>query len=219
MDDIASHRSDRRAAPDLASIVLGDAPRRRQRSSHPMEDSLVLPSPGYDARSALVLAIVVAALAGVIGWSTTIGRQTSAPPAAPTKQGAATPTTPKVAPAVATSVKPAVPAGIDLAPGRITAVRSGAGGGIVRIAIANQGAEALGSERGAQVLVLLDGELVGERAIGAIDATGSATTELALESCPTGRHAVAVVVDPRGFVREADERDNAVTQSVAFRGC
>lgn len=235
MDDMATRRSD---APDLATIVLADrrARRRAARSGNaawqPETElaDLVTARHGFDARSALVLALVVATLAGVIGWSTTIGReQASSPPratdAAATdaqEQDAADDARDAAARTVEAPARQspaaAAPQGIDLEPGRITALRSGAGGGIVRIGIANRGSDPMAAEHGAQVLVLLDGEPVGERTLGAIDATAAITTELALDSCPSGRRALVVVVDPRGLVQEADERDNARSQLVSF-GC
>lgn len=207
---------------DLASIVLADRPKRGAAAA-PERAPIEPLRAGFDARSVLVLAIVVAVMAGVIGWSTTTIGQDQ-PLAAKRGQPAEQSTT-RTAAAKATMVadEPAAPAtpvaaaGIDLAPGRLVAARSGSGGGIVRVAIANQGRTALGAD-GTQLLFLLDGTVVGERTLGFIDGVSSATTELAFDSCPSGRHQLAVVVDPRGLVTEADERDNATTQSVSF-GC
>jgi subtilase family serine protease len=108
---------------------------------------------------------------------------------------------------------PAVQEGVDLAPGRVTVARSGSGGGIVKVGVANRGTEA---GQGAQVLVLLDGVVAAEGTIGALDAGASGATELSLGSCPSGRHSLVVVVDPRGQVTEADERDNSSSSTVSF---
>jgi hypothetical protein len=200
---------------DLAAIVLADPGRRR--SLAPESTPLDTDVRGFDARSVLVLALVVAVMAGVIGWATMRG-----PAAPPATKASATPTpTPEAQerPASETKVEqpaaPIAPRGVDLAPARIVTTSSG-GSGIVRVDIANQGRTALGAS-GVAVLVLLDGQSIGEDTVGAIDATGSTTTEFNLGYCPSGSHAVAVVIDPRGQVREADERDNARTQTVAFR--
>lgn len=207
---------------DLASIVLAD-PGRSRRALPPERLPLEPESHGLDARSALVLAFVVATLAGVIGWATMAGSRAPTPAAERAGTGEpAVEATLAESPAslVANGPKPAAPVaprGVDLAPARIVATRSGDGGGIVRVGIANQGRDALASTDTA-VLVLMNGERIGEDTIGGIDATSSTTTEFALGSCPSGSHAIVVIVDPRGQVREADERDNARTQMVAF-GC
>lgn len=220
MEDFATPRSHARGAdPDLAAIVLAERPAPRAAAVEPEPARAGTHPPGFDARSVLVLALVVATMAGVIGWATSA---VSEPPLAASAGGSSAPEGPaRVAgppmPAPVASPNRVAPAGIDLAPGRLVAMRSGSGGGIVRVAVANQGRTSLGAE-GTQVLFLLDGSLVGERTVGAIDALGGSTTELTLESCPAGRHQLAVVVDPRGLVVEADERDNATTQSVSF-GC
>jgi hypothetical protein len=210
---------------DLASIVLANPGRRR--SLAPERMPLEPETHGFDARSALVLALVVATMAGVVGWATMGGvakpnapvarsaGASKADVAATTNAPAADETLPFAD--AAKPVAPAAPKGVDLAPARVVALKSGNGGGIIRVGIANQGRDALGAS-GAAVLVLMDGEQVGEDTIGGIDATSSTTTELALGYCPSGSHSLVVIVDPRGQVREADERDNARTQTVAF-GC
>ena len=220
MHELARHTD----PDDLASIVLADErnrrkfARRRARGVRGGGDDGGLASVGvgggYDARSALVLAIVVAALAATVGWAMTIGR-----PEAPAAGGTRT-VTKNVAPAkteapakTVAAVAPAVKEGVDLAPGRVTVARSGSGGGIVKVGVANRGTEA---GQGAQVLVLLDGVVSAEGTIGALDAGASGTTELSLGSCPSGRHSLVVVIDPRGQVTEADERDNSSSSSVSF---
>ena len=205
---------------DLASIVLAD-PGRSRRALAPERLPLEPESPGLDARSALVLAFVVATLAAVIGWATMGGASTPKTAAADKPVAKETPAAAADEPLpFADTSKPAAPVaprGVDLAPARIVATKSGSGGGIVRVGIANQGRDALAST-GTAVLVLLDGESIGEDTIGGIDATSSTTTEFSIGYCPSGSHSLVVVVDPRGQVREADERDNARTQTVAF-GC
>ena len=206
---------------DLASIVLAD-PGRSRRALAPERLPLEPETPGLDARSALLLAFVVATLAAVIGWATMGGTR------APEPAAAAKETIAKEAPAAAAEeplpfadaskpVVPVAPRGVDLAPARIVTTKSGSGGGIVRVGIANQGRDALPST-GTSLLVLMDGQSIGEDTIGGIGATSSTTTEFSLDYCPSGSHSLVVVVDPRGQVREADERDNARTQTVAF-GC
>lgn len=202
---------------DLAAIVLADSGRRR--SLPPESTPLDTHVRGFDARSVLVLALVVAVMAGVVGWATVGGPGT--PPTKQPSTAAAEPATPATEqpatqPRLEEPAVPLAPRGIDLAPARILATTS-AGAGIVRVEIANQGRTALGAS-GTAVMVLLDGQSIGEDMVGAIDATGSTTTEFNLGACPGGSHAVAVLIDPRDQVREADERDNARTQTVAF-GC
>jgi hypothetical protein len=199
---------------DLAAIVLADPGRRR--SLAPESMPLDTHARGFDARSVLVLALVVAIMAGVIGWATMDG-PTPEPAAKPTTSSAtdATATTVADEPKAETPVVPVAPKGVDLAPGTIQATTAG-GSAILRVGIANQGRTAL-SGSGTDVLVLMDGQQVGSDTIGRIDATGSTTTEFSIGYCPSGSHAVALVIDPRNQVREADERDNARTQTVAFR--
>lgn len=242
MDEHASNRHTTGIEPDLAAIVLADARARSARGGagsadgsrrpHPELAPVVLRTAPYDARSALVLAIVVAAMAAVVGWFTAGGRdQVPTPPSTqPVERRGTTlgagvhgPVRADEGPGTlaADSAQPPAPAprGVDVAVGRVTASRSGAGGGIVRIAVANQGSDALdASAGGLQVSVLLDGVPVGERVLGAVPAAGTAATELSLDSCPSGRHALVVVLDPRGLVAEVDERDNASSRMVSF-GC
>lgn len=187
---------------------------------------------GYDARSVLVLALVVAVLAAVVGWTMTLGREDGLPAASSsttssTRAESAGSAAVDASPAVDGSTVAAgaqgpaaggepVPAGVDLQPARILASRSATGVGLLRISVANRGSEDGDRAVGTQVLVLLDGVVVGERSLGGVDANGSASTELALDSCPAGGRALVVVVDPRGEVRELDERNNTSSSTVSF---
>ncbi|MCW2926341.1 MAG: hypothetical protein JWM86_309, partial [Thermoleophilia bacterium] len=129
---------------ELASIVLGDAVARRDSAHAPERTPLPggeYRSGGYDARSVLVLAIVVASLAAVLGWGMTLGRDDRVEPAS-TSTPAKTPSSDRAAPhagradgagsgsaAEATATSPggvassdaaaAAPRRADLSPGRV----------------------------------------------------------------------------------------------------
>lgn len=226
MDDTSSTRTrPSRDQPDLAAIVLGD------RGVHSRDEGRGAPAwrGGYDARSALVLAVVVAAIAAAIGWTMTSARSVT-PRAEPPAASPADPL-PAAAPsdagtpagAVARAGGDAAPAfaappGIGLAPTRIQAVRSDAGGAVLRVRVVNRGNRALPADGDVQVLFMLDGTVVGERTIASIDPSGARTAELPLDGCPPGRHAAVAIVDPRGLVDEVDERDNTSSRMVSF-GC
>jgi hypothetical protein len=216
-----------RRTPDLATIVLGDERARRSAERRGRLRGQVASGTGmrdgYDARSVLVLAVVVAVLATVIGWSTTIAREEDPP--APTKVDVAPRTETVSKDAAASDVAGpgmgavvAPPKGVQLQVGRIVASKSGNGGGILRVGVANRGAVDGDEALGTQLLVLMDGEVVGERSLSALDAGASASTEVGLDTCPSGRHTVVAIVDPRGAIAEADDRDNAVSSTVSF-GC
>jgi hypothetical protein len=229
MDHMA--RATSREDSDLATIVLGRTQAGDRRIDAPERVPAWAdgsPERGYDARSVVVLALVVAVLAAVVGWSTTIGDS----PAAQV-DGAAAPTpteTPdaalgdalgQAATAVersAGSVKP-VPAarGANLAAGRLVATRSGSGAGLVTVAVRNSG-DAATSGAGADVLVLADGDVMGTAQLGALAAGATARVEVPLEWCPSGTVALVAVVDPGSAVREASEFDNSVSRSASF-GC
>ena len=86
MEETAGHRQDPDSAPDLAAIVLAAPPRGRNAlapervpvTSH--DGGRDTAQRGYDARSVLVLALVVAVLAAVIGWTTSIGEDSVSAP-------------------------------------------------------------------------------------------------------------------------------------------
>src|SRR5205809_118700 len=92
---------------DLAAIVLADPGRRRTLApeSLPLDTSVR----GFDARSVLVLALVIAVMAGVIGWATMGGSAPTRPAPSKTTSRAATTDTAKAAPAESTPAKPVVP--------------------------------------------------------------------------------------------------------------
>lgn len=215
-----------REQPDLAAIVLGDRGmhlRGERRGTSPAAHG------GYDARSALVLAVVVGAIAAAIGWTMTSER-TATPPAEPsvtTRSDARPAAAPAEEGEPASAVEPdrgeaassfTAPPGIGLAPTRIQAGRSDAGSGLLRVRVVNRGSRPLPAGSEVQVLFLLDGAVAGERTIASIDPPGARTAELALDTCPPGRHAAVAIVDPRGLVDEVDERDNASSRMVSF-GC
>ncbi|MEO6866560.1 MAG: hypothetical protein ABI200_00905 [Gaiellales bacterium] len=231
MDEHGWHRAQElHIEQDLASIVLAEERPRRSRAGiqRPMKRAA---SDGYDARSVLILAIVVALLAAIVGWAMTLTRDEASslptPVSTPSAQigpkldgslaaggeaasgGKADSAAPAVAPA---------PRGVQLMPTRITGSRAASGGGILRIAVANRGREVLPSAAGVQVVALVNGTLIGPAPLGAVDASGSASVELYLNSCPTGSAHVVAVVDPSGIQRETSKRDNTRGATVSF-GC
>lgn len=234
MDDMA--RSTSREDSDLATIVLGRTQAGDRRFDAPERVPAWFdgaPERGYDARSVFVLALVVAILAAVIGWSTTIG---DAPPTnagnagsttAPASAAAATPDAAlgdalgAAATAVersATSARPApAAAGANLAAGRIVATRSGSGAGLVTVSVRNSG-DAATTRAGTEVLVLADGDVMGAGRLDALAPGASARVEIPLDWCPSGTVALVAVVDPGAVVREASEFDNSVSRSASF-GC
>ncbi len=229
MDDVAHATS--HEDPDLAAIVLGRTQAGDRRIDAPEQVPAWIdhaPARGYDARSVAVLALVVAVLAAVLGWATNIADRASEPDDVPAV------TTPNASPddafgdalgsattAVAASAKRAstTPAvrGVDLVPGRIVVSKSGSGSGLVTVAVRNVGSTDLRSAN-ATVLVLLDGEVVGTHAIGSLAAGESTRLEFPIGWCPADASALVALVDAGAAVREADERNNALTQSARF-GC
>lgn len=214
------HPSDPRQA-DLASIVVGDAIARRERDAMAPERTpvrvLETGPTGYDARSVLVLAVVVAVLAAIVGWGMTLGREERVPTA---KQPVAAAASVVAAPASvvdAASTKLddaalAAPAGIDLAPGAIAFARRADGAAVLRVGVKNVGDAP--AESGAGVLALLDGEVLADGSVAPLEAGAAGVAELRLGSCPTGRHSLVVVIDPQARVRESAEGDNASSRSL-----
>ena len=229
MDDVA--RVTAREDSDLVSIVLGtttagddrrlDAP---ERVPAWFDDR---PARGYDARSVVVLAIVVAVLAATVGWATTFGDTTvpkvDSPKAAPAVSpddalGDAFGAAASVVERSATSAK-AVPAaiGANLAAGRLAASRSGSGTGLVTLAVRNTGDVATAGA-GTEVLVLADGDVMGTGQLAAVAPGASAKVEVSLDWCPAGTVSLVAIVDPGSVVREANEQDNSISRSASF-GC
>ncbi|MCW2926921.1 MAG: hypothetical protein JWM86_889, partial [Thermoleophilia bacterium] len=106
----------------------------------------------------------------------------------------------------------AAPRRADLSPGRVTFTRSGSGGALLRVAVANEGDAAAATGTG--VLALLDGTVLTSSTLGAIEAGGATVAELELSYCPAGRHALTVVLDAQARLREASETNNAVSRSL-----
>jgi len=237
MDELAPRRD--RDQLDLASIVLADARERRTRPAAMrlgsyLEDRGTGSTSGYDARSVLVLAIVVAALAMVVGWTATSVRSDPTPTgtvtgslpkatagavgsgATSTRDGDGTGTTiGATAGAGSVDATPLVMPGPNLVLGRITMARSSNGSPVLRVAVANAGNAAITAAAGAELLMLVDGDVVGTSALGAIAADGGrAIVDVPLTSCFGGPHAVTAVVDTSAVVREVDERDNASSRSL-----
>ncbi|MCB0880338.1 MAG: hypothetical protein KDC46_15305 [Thermoleophilia bacterium] len=216
---------------DLASIVLGHAyggdddgggVRRWHAPEHVPLDTDRGASIALDARSALVLALVVAVIVGGVAWATTTWRSagdTAAPAAATTTTGdssaATVADTTTTAPADAT---PALAPGTDLAIGRIVPARGASGAGIVAVGISNRGSVASTARQGATVLVLVDGEVAASDAVPAIEPGESTRVTVALDTCPTGTVSITAVVDPGAVVKESDERNNATSRQASF-GC
>lgn len=226
MDDATLRTRDAHQPADLASIVLGlDEPARRLDAPErvPLDDGWHGHQPGFDARSAAVLALVVAVLAALIGWATTVGDQPAATSqdveAAATSVPEAESGSATVADAVGpSSDAPVAVEAIDLAIGRIVPAVAAGGGAIVAVGIGNAGELAYPARAGATVLLVVDGEVAASEAIPAIEPGESTRVTIALESCPTGTVPVTAVLDPSAGVREADERNNATSRAATF-GC
>ncbi len=229
MDDMARMTS--REDTDLATIVLGRTQAGERRIDAPERVPAWLETGterGYDARSVAVLALVVAVLAAVVGWSTSIGDTpppssatvgaSPAPASSDAALGDAIGTAATAVERSATAAKPApVATGANLAAGRLVATRSGSGAGLVTVAVRNSG-DAPTAASGAEVLVLADGDVMGTGRVGAIAPGASARVEVPLDWCPSGTVALVAVIDPGAVVREASEFDNSVSRSTSF-GC
>ena len=185
------------------------------------------PLRGFDARSALVLALVVAALAGIVGWATTIGdsgAEAPTPAAGADDADADAGTTvaedaaAEGAAGTATDDSPALVAGTDLAIGRVIPARGASGAGLVAVGVGNRGDVAWNGRGDATVLVVVDGEVAASEQLPAIDAGASTRVTVPLDSCPSGTVSITAVIDPGAVVREADERNNATSRAATF-GC
>lgn len=214
--------------PDLASVIL-EAPPRARRT--------------YDARSALLLALVVAVLTMVVavtmGLRTSDGTSARSLPSdsAPRSAGMtganhATSTTGAAGAKGATGVADATGstssparddqtrsvAGIALAIGRITATPDTASGGmIVRVGVANAGRDALPAGRGAELLLLVDDQVVGRQPLRSLAGSGAhATFAFTVPTCSSGRHAVTAIADATSRVRDAAGSNGARSRELTF---
>jgi hypothetical protein len=208
---------------DLAAIVLASTPRHERRIDGPervpveLRDGLPR---GFDARSVAVLAVVVAALAAIVGWAFNSSEQSVASrdlPAASTAEGADA-AAPASSPSAVEAAAVPVAEGIDLVPGRITTTRSASGGGLVSVVVRNGGTQDVLDASGATVLLVVDGELAGSQPLVRLDAGTGSRAEFVLDSCPSGDVPVVAVVDPSNVVAELDERDNSIGRTASF-GC
>lgn len=221
MDDMA-----RPSTPDsdLATIVLG-----RTSDGRPWHDApervpvwtATAPSRGYDPRSVVILAIVVAALAAVVGWAMTVDDPAlaSRPGSLGASMGVLGASLDRaVAPAVAAKA-PAAPAamGANLAAGRLVGSRAGSGSGLVTLAVRNAG-DAATAAAGTDVLVLADGAVMGSARLGPLAPGASASVDVPLDWCPAGSVAIVAIIDPRSAVHEANEHDNSTSRSIDL-GC
>ena len=217
--------------PDLASIVLGSVRPHGRTTGLPEAVPTWLErhdSSRFDARSVAILALVVAVLAGIVGWATGLDATepiTQSPRAAGTSRSESDrPSTTQRdaagAPAAGSDAEaaaaPVLVDGIDLSPGRIVAGRAATGGGLVTVSVRNGGSRP--AVAGAQVLVLMDGDVIGTERLGALEPGASARIELPVGWCPAGAVSLVAVVDAGSALREANERDNSLTRSTAF-GC
>ncbi|MCW2922712.1 MAG: hypothetical protein JWM98_116 [Thermoleophilia bacterium] len=225
-------RGERSDAIDVASIVLAGAPtraRRARRARAPIAPSWSEPTysglgGGYDARSALVLALVVAGLVMAIAWTVSIGRDGigSATPSAPAAKVAAkldvAPAAAAIGPVAAPAARiPATVRGVDLAPGRVSTSRAASGSTLVRIGVVDAGTRPLVDGSGARVVVLLDAAVAGQAPLPGIGSRGArVVAEVTLDRCEPGVHTLTVVIDPGAAVRDADLTDNAVGRRVSI---
>lgn len=230
MDELASHRQS--AGPDdLASIVLRSA---RDARPGPVVGPERVPvewrlrqETGFEARSVLVLALVVALLAALGGWLTSIGdepltasasdRTERADAASEEAAESSTDHASETATAAPTTDdRPAAVRGIDLAVGRVVAERSSTGSGVVRVGITNAGDQPYAGRIGVSLLLLLDGDVIATEQVPPLEAGASTRMAVQLGWCPAGTLPVTAVLDPGAAVREGDERNNAMTQSASF---
>ena len=226
MDDVML-RQDPRDEADLAAIVLGTERWSRERPVGAPERVPAWmdhsPVRGYDARSVAVLGLVVAVLAGLVGWLTTFDEGSRVTPPAPARsEASSTGATGPAATVADPAPQPAGPAtslpeGVDLAAGRLTLGASGAGFGLVTLSVRNAGADDLASS-GASVLLLVDGAVVGAEQLGPLASGAAARVVVPLGWCPAGEMPVVAVIDPGSLVREANVRNNALSQRASF-GC
>jgi hypothetical protein len=205
---------------DLASIVLGAPPRRMDAPERvPVDARDRDVQPGFDARSAAVLALVVAVLAALVGWATTIGDPPSVAGDA-TRSGrsasAAGDTTAGSQGAAEPAAVAPVPELVDLAVGRIVPSVDASGVASVTVGVGNAGDLAYSIDDGATLLVLVDGEVAASDAVPDLAAGASARVTLPLASCPGASAAVTAVLDPGAGVRESDERNNATSRIAPF---
>ncbi len=214
---------DRSSACDLASIVLAHGRRDRPQGAPeqvPVDVADRSERDGFDARSVIVLALVVAVLASVVGWVAT-GRtpEPTAPAAKPASAdvGAEAKSGQRV---VSDATTPATPAirGVDLALGRVASTSTGTGIATLSIGIANRGSRDFAAVDGASVLVIVDGAIGATQQLPAIEAGASTKLDVRLNWCPAGAVPVTVVLDPGAVVREADERNGSISRAVDF-GC
>jgi hypothetical protein len=232
MDHGSPHLTrDERPATDLASIVLGAGASARPADEGrravapeavPLEPRPGIGAGGFDARSVIVLALVVAVLAAVVGWVAT-GRDDD-PSALPSSTGGEkveAPAADEGASTVASTVgdeaaSQAVAKGVDLAIGRVATGTSGSSGASVVVGVANHGGVDLPATDGATLLVLVDGAIAATAPLPALAAEGATRVDVPLNWCPAGAVPVTVVLDPGAVVRELDERNGAVTRTSTF---
>lgn len=198
-----------RDATDLAAIVLAE-PEPRPVRMH-----------GYDARSVLLLLLVVASLAAVLAGMMSLrsgsGGSADAPVTARPSAlaslddepvaDAATATTSladTIAPDGASTLRTA-PAGIALGVGRITATPDPARGSLViRVAVANAGTNALVAATGARLVVLIDDQVIGTTPLGTLAARrGRVVAAVSTYACVPGRHVVTAIADATSRVSHA----------------
>lgn len=157
---------------------------------------LATPRPGHDARSVLVLAFVVAVIAAVVGWATTIARGDgdARVPASAAPAASSTSTRAGAAPNTSSGARVVRPR-FDLGLGSIGAARTTWGTGIVRVAVANRGSAAVAGGRGIVLHLMVGGESAGTAEVDALPEGGSRTVEFELGRCPAGATTVVAVLD------------------------
>jgi hypothetical protein len=233
--------SDRTSASfDLADIVLADRAQREQSRTSParvrsmlrerLPDRRSTSRPGYDATSVAILALVVLAVAVILGFAVSALRapEQELPAARPSDAASAPsvvakpgPTRRAVAPAATVAKRVA---GVQLAPGRITAkpVGDGSGAVIIHARVSDVGTKLPSASRPVMVAVVLDGEIVGVSPLtlaatpASTGTSGAATLSFRTDSCSSGTHSLSVIVDSTAVVAEADEQDNARSTQLAW---
>lgn len=240
--------SDRSPASfDLADIVLADRDAREEKPARHRGDAWATQirdrrsavRSGYDATSVAIMALVVLAIAVILGFAVAAIRGTDEPLPAPTPAGersaggaeganrdvsrddAASVDAGAAKTAAAVGLVP----GVQLAVGRVTAkpVRDGSGAVAINARINDIGTKLPSADRTVMVAVVLDGEIVGARPLQ-LTATpgkdsptsGSAMVSFRTDSCASGTHSVSVIVDSTGVVEESNEADNARSTQLAW---
>ncbi len=204
-----------RSAPDLASIVLASAG-REQRAARPVRARRPRPQPVLlhepagrrtELSSLVLLLLVLLTLVGMVVLTISIGRDGAGGAGSALVGGGSELEAAGVDAAAvvgreavdgtrsAAAATPRFVDGVDLRPGRVTAMGAATGGTVVRVAVTNRGTDALVAGSGAEVVVLLDGSPVGTAQIDSVEPRGGrGTIDVPLASCTSGTAVLTVLL-------------------------